>query len=867
MTPEASAVSPPADLPADAMQRWRDALKSGRHTLRSAFCARADTARLLRGHARLVDGVVIAVWSELGGPAAAALVAVGGYGRGQLFPHSDVDVLILLPRALDASGTAFVERFLGVLWDIGLEIAHSVRTIAECTSEMAADATIKTSLLEHRWIAGSRPLYRAFGRAFTEAMDVPLFYEAKMLEQQQRHLKYHDAAYNLEPNVKESPGGLRDLQTVLWIARAAGLGRGWSELAKAGLITTQEARTVSRQERLVGALRVRLHYLAGRREDRLVFDLQNALAHELGFADTAAKSASEQLMQRYYRAAKLVRQVNIILLQNLHARLFAVPTEPVVIDDDFVAIDELLEIRDEALFEQRPGAMLDAFLTMQRRPELKGMSARTLRGLWRNRHRVDARFRRDPANRARFIQLLREPRGITHELRRMNLYGILGHLVPAFGRVVGQMQHDLFHVYTVDEHILMVIRNLRRFTESQHAHEYPLCSRLIGGFERKEVLYLAAFFHDIAKGRGGDHSLLGEVEARRFCRAHALRPEDCELVGWLVAQHLTMSATAQKQDISDPNVVTAFTERIGTERRLIALYLLTVADIRGTSPKVWNAWKGQLLEDLYRAARDRLAGTAGTVTLADSLLARQREAQRLLRLYAVPEGAENALWSRLDNVYFQRHTADEIAWHTRHLSWRVDGTAPVVRARLSRAEAGLQVAVYLPDQKDLFARISGFFGRRRLSILEAKIHTTRHGYALDTITVHDPADPSASYRDAIQLIEFELAKVLTDEAPLEPPVVGRASRHLRHFPLTPEVRIFPDDQGVHFILEIVAGDRPGLLAKIAYTLTQANINIVSAKINTLGERAEDAFLIDGARLHDEQALLRLETALYEQLRI
>ena len=867
MTPEASAVSPPADLPADAMQRWRDALKSGRHTLRSAFCARADTARLLRGHARLVDGVVIAVWSELGGPAAAALVAVGGYGRGQLFPHSDVDVLILLPRALDASGTAFVERFLGVLWDIGLEIAHSVRTIAECTSEMAADATIKTSLLEHRWIAGSRPLYRAFGRAFTEAMDVPLFYEAKMLEQQQRHLKYHDAAYNLEPNVKESPGGLRDLQTVLWIARAAGLGRGWSELAKAGLITTQEARTVSRQERLVGALRVRLHYLAGRREDRLVFDLQNALAHELGFADTAVKSASEQLMQRYYRAAKLVRQVNIILLQNLHARLFAVPTEPVVIDDDFVAIDELLEIRDEALFEQRPGAMLDAFLTMQRRPELKGMSARTLRGLWRNRHRVDARFRRDPANRARFIQLLREPRGITHELRRMNLYGILGHLVPAFGRVVGQMQHDLFHVYTVDEHILMVIRNLRRFTESQHAHEYPLCSRLIGGFERKEVLYLAAFFHDIAKGRGGDHSLLGEVEARRFCRAHALRPEDCELVGWLVAQHLTMSATAQKQDISDPNVVTAFTERIGTERRLIALYLLTVADIRGTSPKVWNAWKGQLLEDLYRAARDRLAGTAGTVTLADSLLARQREAQRLLRLYAVPEGAENALWSRLDNVYFQRHTADEIAWHTRHLSWRVDGTAPVVRARLSRAEAGLQVAVYLPDQKDLFARISGFFGRRRLSILEAKIHTTRHGYALDTITVHDPADPSASYRDAIQLIEFELAKVLTDEAPLEPPVVGRASRHLRHFPLTPEVRIFPDDQGVHFILEIVAGDRPGLLAKIAYTLTQANINIVSAKINTLGERAEDAFLIDGARLHDEQALLRLETALYEQLRI
>jgi len=867
MTSETAAAMPPVGAPAGAAHLWRGELKAGRAVLRAAFDARPDTPRLLREHARLVDGVVASVWSGLGAPAEAALVAVGGYGRGQLFPHSDVDVLILLPHALDSAGTAFVERFLGVLWDIGLEIGHSVRTIAECEAEMAADVTIKTSLLEHRIVAGSRSLHRAFGRAFAAAMDVPLFYEAKALEQQQRHLKYHDTAYKLEPNVKESPGGLRDLSTVLWIARAAGLGRTWRELAQAGLITMQEARTVSRQERLVGALRVRLHYLAGRREDRLVFDHQNALARELGLVDTPAKGASEQLMQRYYRAAKLVRQVNVIVLQNLHARLFPIPTEPVAIDGDFQAIDELLHVRDEALFERRPAAMLDAFLTMQRHPELKGMSARTLRALWRNRHRVDARFRRNPENRARFVQILREPRGITHELRRMNLYGILGHVVTAFGRIVGQMQHDLFHVYTVDEHILMVIRNLRRFTESQHAHEYPLCSRLIGDFERKEVLYLAGLFHDIAKGRGGDHSALGEIEARRFCRAHGLPADDVELVAWLVAHHLSMSTTAQKQDISDPEVIAAFARHAGNERRLVALYLLTVADIRGTSPKVWNAWKAQLLEDLFLATRARLAGAAGNVTLADSLLARQREAQRLLRLYAVADGAERALWSRLDNVYFQRHTADEIAWHARHFQWRVEGTAPVVRARLSRAEAGLQVAVYLPDQKDLFARISGFFGRRGLSIVEAKIHTTRHGYALDTFTVHDPADPDAAYRDAIQLVEFELAKVLKDQEPLEPPVVGRASRHLKHFPLTPEVTIFPDDKGTHYILEIVAGDRPGLLARIAYTLAQANINIVSAKINTLGDRAEDVFLIDGARLHDEQALLRLETTLYEQLRL
>ena len=857
----------PATSPGDAAQRWRAELKSGRAALRATFHARPDTARLLREHARLVDSVIAEAWDELSAPPRAALVAVGGYGRGQLFPHSDVDVLILLPEALDGAGTGFVERFLGVLWDIGLEIGHSVRTIAECEAEMATDITVKTSLLEHRCIAGSRSLHRAFGHRVAAALDAPFFYEAKTLEQQQRHLKYHDAAYNLEPNVKESPGGLRDLQTVLWIARAAGLGRTWRELAQNGLITSQEARTVSRQEGFIGGLRARLHYLAGRREDRLVFDQQNALARELGFVDTPTKVASEQLMPRYYRAAKLVRQVNVILLQNLHARLFPIAAEPVAIDEVFQSADELLDIRDESLFEQRPSAMLDAFLTMERHAELRGMSARTLRALWRNRHRVDARFRRDPQNRAKFIELFRETRGITHELRRMNLYGILGNLVPAFGRIVGQMQHDLFHVYTVDEHILMVIRNLRRFTEPQHAHEYPLCSRLMGDFESREVLYLAALFHDIAKGRGGDHSALGAVDARRFCRAHALPPNDVDLIAWLVANHLTMSTTAQKQDISDPDVIAAFAARVGNERRLVALYLLTVADIRGTSPRVWNAWKGQLLEDLFYATRSRLAGAAGGPTLADSLLARQREAQRLLRLYAVPDCAERALWGELDNVYFQRQTADEIAWHARQLHWRVRGTGPVVRARVARLEAGLQVAVYLPDQKDLFARISGFFGRRGLSIVEAKIHTTRHGYALDTFTVHDPADPAASYRDAIQLVEFELAKVLSEQRPLEPPVMGRASRHLKHFPLTPEVQIFPDDKGTHHIIEIVAGDRPGLLATIAYTLARANINIVSAKINTLGERAEDVFLVDGARLHDEQALLRLETTLYEQLRI
>jgi len=863
-------VTEPTAVATAPVVRWRRELDAGRRALEAQFRSHRQARRLLAEQSRLTDRVLCGLWAETEPPEGTALVAVGGYGRGRLFPHSDVDVLVLLPRPLaemQPGSDAAVERFVSQMWDLGLEVGHSVRTIEECEKEMGGDAVVRTSLLERRLLAGSHALYRRFARRFALTLDLRGFFEAKALEQQQRHLRHQDTAYNLEPNLKESPGGIRDLQTILWIASAAGLGDTWRALAVHGLMTAAEAREILRQERLLEDLRVRLHYLTGRREDRLVFDVQTALARELGLADTATRRASELLMQRYYRAAKSIRQLNVILLQNLHARLFPAEVSVAPIDEEFQTVDELLDLKDEETFARRPGAILDSFLTLQRHPELKGMSAPTLRALWRHRGRVDAAFRRDPANRARFLSVLRQPRGVTHELRRMNQYGILGRYIPAFGRIVGQMQHDLYHVYTVDEHILMVIRNLRRFTEPQHAHEYPLCSRLITDFANPELLYIAALFHDIAKGRGGDHSRLGGGDARRFCRLHGLSAEDTELVAWLVAQHLSMSLTAQKQDISDPTVVATFASLVRTERRLAALHLLTVADIRGTSPKVWNAWKAKLLEDLFHLTQARLSGRAGPIRLDDSLEARRVEASRQLRLYAVPENAEQALWQKLDGVYFQRHSADEIAWHARQLCFRVDGQAPVVKARLSRAGVGLQVMIYLPDQKALFARICGFFGQARLSILDAKVHTTRHGYALDTFTVHDPANPNASYRDAIGFIEFELKRTLSEAAPLQAPEVGRISRQLKHFPLSPEVRLFPDDKGTHYILEIVAGDRPGLLARIAYTLAHSNINVASAKINTLGERAEDVFLIDGARLHDEAALVRLETALYEQLRI
>ena len=874
------------------VQRWRQTLREGQAGLRERYFAKPEAFVLLHSHCRLVDRILRGLWKDFAIPPSHALVAVGGYGRGELYPHSDVDVLILRPEApspppaltkdaippedsqqaegANESGDDQDERigrFLSALWDVGFEVGHSARTIAECRREMQADVTVLTTLLENRLLAGSHDLYRSLMDVVKSDLDLRAFYDAKVLEQQQRHIRHHDLASNLEPNIKESPGGLRDLQTVLWIARAAGIGWKWSQLAAAGLLTRDETRHVTRRERVLQHLRIRLHYLANRREDRLVFDLQNQLAASMGIEDDGNRRASEHLMQRYYRAAKAIRQSNVFLLQNLQVKLFPIDSVPHPIDRNFHAVNEFLDIRRNDTFEKDPHTILESFLTMQRHPGLKGMSARTLRALWQARRRIDNEFRRDPVNRAAFMQILREPRGITHELRRMNQYGILGRYLPVFGRIVGQMQHDLFHVYTVDEHILMVVRNLRRFTEAQHAHEYPLCSRLIADVARKEVLYIAGLFHDIGKGRGGDHSTLGAHDARVFCGQHGLAQEDADLVVWLVEQHLMMSTTAQKQDISNPDVVHAFAQRVVSERRLIALYLLTVADIRGTSPKVWNGWKAKLLEDLFHAARRVLEGASATATLQDSLAERQVEALKLLRTQGLREDAHQPLWNQLDPVYFQRHTAEEIAWHTKLLYYRVDSPELVVKARPSKAGEGLQLAIYVRDQPNLFARICGFFGKLQFNIVESKIYTTRHGYALDTFTVLDPEGTRTHYRDLTSYVEYELTKRLEDPSPTGPIPAGRVSRRLKAFPITPEVAIFPDDKGSQFILELVAGDRPGLLAGIADILARQNVAVHSAKINTLGERAEDVFLISGPRLHDENALVRLETTLLQTLRM
>ena len=843
-------------------------LKADRAQLIAAFREDSKPEKLLRSLRQSVDAVLTEAWNASNLPLDAALVGVGGYGRGELFPFSDVDLLILLAEPANALTQARLEGLVQLLWDLGLEIGHSIRTVDECLVESEADITVQTSLLEARLITGGAAVFEELQQRYSEAMDPQAFFQAKMAEMRLRHAKYEDTAFSLEPNCKESPGGLRDLQAILWVAKAAGLANSWGQLALRGLVTQTEARQLMEKESAFKDIRIRLHLQANRREDRLLFDLQTPIAETFGLKTTGegahVRRASEYLMQRYYWAAKTVTQLNTILLQNIEAQLFPQDLEPEAINERFDDVGGFIDIADDNIFETTPSSILEMFVLMTERPHLKGMTARTMRALWHARSLIDAEFRADPVNRANFLRILQAPVGLVHALRRLNDTGVLGRYLPSFRPIIGQMQHDLFHVYTVDQHIMMVVRNMRRFTMTEHAHEYPFCSQLIANFPRSWLLYVAALFHDIAKGRGGDHSILGVADAVQFCEEHGLGAEDTELVAFLVREHLVMSTVAQKQDMSDPDVIQAFANLVKDERHLTALYLLTVADIRGTSPKVWNAWKAKLLEDLYRITLRVLGGEPPSADR--ELKNRQVEAMATLRLFGLPPDAHETLWAQLDMAYFLRHDASDIAWQTRSLYDRVDSERPVVKCRLAPIGEGLQVTVYMKDQPDLFARICSYFDRKNFSILDAKIHTTRHGYALDTFLVTEQ-NFAKSYRDIINLIEHEICELLVSQSPLPVPTRGRLSRLSRTFPIAPTVDLRPDERGQYYLLSIAANDRTGLLYSIANVLTRYRINVHTAKIMTLGERVEDVFLIDGAVLNNARNQIQLETDLLDALKV
>ncbi len=866
-----SALFDPLRLAPASLAALRHRFRSGRAELVDHFRQSRATApaatRLIRALARHVDATLVGLWSATPMPPGATLLAVGGYGRGELFPHSDVDVLVLVPPLAAPSAPAQIEAFITACWDLGLEIGSSVRSVEDCVELARRDVTVQTALLEARFICGARRPFARFRSATAEALDVHAFLRAKTLEMGQRHVKFEGTPYSLEPNCKESPGGLRDLQLVIWIARAAGLGRTWSELAAKGLITPFEVNQLHKHEGTLRVIRAMLHTLAGRREDRLVFDLQTALAEAFGYKATKGQHSSEVLMHRYYWAAKAVTQLNQILMMNIEERISGSEQQPMRrINARFFDRGGTLEVARDDLYFENQHAILETFLIYQQTPGLQGLSSRTLRALYNARNTMDAKFRRDPLNRELFMAMLREPSGTTHAFRLMNQTSVLGRYLWVFRRIVGRMQHDLFHVYTVDQHILMVLRNMRRFFIPEHAHEYPFCSQLASTWDAPWVLYIAALFHDVAKGRGGDHSDIGASEARRFCRDHGIAKAESQLIEFLVKHHLTMSRIAQKEDLSDADVITGFARLMGNERRLTALYLLTVADIRGTSPKVWNAWKAKLLEDLYRLTLRALGGARPN--LDAEIEARKQEARGMLALRSALPGTEEPLWKTLEISYFARHDAADIAWHARELWRHLNTGVPVVRARPSSVGDGLQVLVFAPDRPDLFARICGYFDGAGFSVQDAKVHTTRAGYALDTfqiVSAHGE-EAVAGYRDFIQLVEIQASAALASSGPLpESSRSTRVSRRVRSFPVTPRVALAPDERAQRWLLTVSASDRSGLLYAIARVLARNRINLQLAKVTTLGERVEDTFLVDGPVLQQSREQLRVESEVLDAI--
>ena len=856
--------------PADPVPAFRAALAEGTANLRQRFEAEEAIGTLVRDRARLVDVVLLAAWHLRAGPAARelALVAVGGYGRGELHPSSDIDVLVLLPKGEHALWQPGLESFLAFLWDIGLEVGHSVRTIDDCQRESLADVSVATSLMEARLLQGPESLFVAMRRALANdrVWTSADFYAAKVREQQQRHHRYHDTAYNLEPNVKASPGGLRDIQTIAWVAKRHFGAETIDELVDHGFLTEAELQRLKTAQDFLWRVRFALHDLTGRREDRLLFDHQQRLAKLFGYEDATYTLAVEQFMQRYYRTVMVISVLNELLLQLFREVLLMdqrQPPEP--LNARFQVRGDTIETTTEDTFARHPSAMLELFVLMTQNPQLQGIRASTLRSLQRHQWLIDEEFRQNPRHHRLFLELMRAPEGLTRALRRMNAYGVLGRYIPAFGRIVGRMQYDLFHAYTVDAHTLFVLRNLRRMALSRFDHEFPRHSLIFQQLPKPELAFLAALFHDIAKGRGGDHSDLGSVDAEAFCLEQGLGRYDARLVAWLVRHHLLLSVTAQKKDISDPDVVNEFARTVGDQVHLDYLYMLTCADVRGTNPKLWNAWKASLFEDFYeRTKRALRRGLESPVDPEELVSETQAEARELLAKEQVPHAALERTWALFSEAHFLRHAAAEVAWHTQLLAPRApDDETPLVAVRPQGTRGGTTVFTWTLHRHRSFARTTAVLDQLGLNILDARITPTRHGYDVAMFTVLEDNGAPITDRTRIHEIEQAMTRALTERAQGAPIVSRRVPRQVRVFATRPQVDFTEDERNGRTILELVAADRPGLLSEVGRAFVDAKVDVHGARISTVGERAEDVFYLSDAdnRTLDTDTCARLRERL------
>jgi [protein-PII] uridylyltransferase len=850
---------------------FRQVLDQGSELLKDRFVADEPIEDLVRDRARLVDVALRAAWVSHAGKFTGdlGLVAVGGYGRGELHPSSDIDIMVLLPKSDSADWQPDIERFLTFLWDIGLEVGHSVRSIDDCQRESLADISVATTLFEARLLSGPEPLFAGMRRALApdRLWSSQDFFEAKVKEQTERHHRYFDTAYNLEPNVKSSPGGMRDIQTIGWVAKRHFGAETLDELVAHGFLTREELRKLHAAQSFLWKVRFGLHVLTGRREDRLLFDYQIKLAKLFGYEDASFTLAVEQLMQKYYRTVMDISLLNEMLLQLFREAILTQSAAPVAVNARFQIRNDYLEVTNPEVFARYPSALLELFVLLQQHPDVRGVRAETIRLIGTHVSLIDEEFRQNPRHHRLFIEILCAPVGVTHELRRMNLYGVLGRYIPSFGRVVGRMQYDLFHAYTVDAHTLFVVSNLRRFAMPKFNHEFPALSQIMQSLPRQEVAYLAALFHDIAKGRGGDHSELGAVDAEAFCLEQGLGRYEARLVAWLVRNHLILSITSQKKDISDPDIIQQFARHVGDQVHLDYLYVLTVADVRGTNPKLWNSWKARLFEEFYERTKRALRRGLETPIDQEQLI-RETQDQALSKLPVDIQQRAAAVWAQWTEAYFLRYTPEEIAWHTALLAERPpNDDTPLVAVRQLTDRGGTAVLTYTPRRLRSFARTTGVLDQMGLNVVDARLITSANGFSLETYVVLE--DNGAVIADALRIREIErgLWRVLQQVGDLPTAVTRRAPRQVRMFWTPTQVNFSVDARNERTILELIAADRPGLLSEVGRVFRAERVAINGAKIMTVGERAEDVFYItreDGGLLK-EDSCQRVQEALMQAL--
>jgi [protein-PII] uridylyltransferase len=851
--------------PADLRKSFKERIRCVNAAFAEDFRAGVPAARLIRARSDFLDELLTLAWTHFMGTYRnrLALVAVGGYGRRELHPHSDIDILVLLnaPRQdespeADTACAQSLAAFCNFLWDIGLKPAQSVRTVNDCVGMVRADQTVITNLIESRLIYGRQALFDELWARIGPDHIWPSheFFEAKMAEQAARYAKYHDTAYNLEPNIKEGPGGLRDIQIIGWIIKRHYNSHHLQDLLSQGWLTEAEYSELVQAQDFLWQVRFALHSLTGRAEDRLLFEYQKELARQFGYLDPDINQAVEQFMQRYFRTVMGLERLNEVVMQLFKEAVLHRDTEVVIlpINEHFQAANQFVEALHPGVFREHPLALLQVFLLLQQNTGLQGIRASTIRLIRQHLYLIDEDFRRNPEARRLFMAILRQPVGITHQLRRMNRYGVLAAYLPAFGRVVGRMQYDLFHVYTVDEHTLFVIRNIRRFSLERFRTDHPLGNEIFQMIEKPELLYIAALMHDIAKGSGGDHSTVGAAIAQDFCAQHGIGARDTNLVKWLVQHHLLMSMTAQRKDINDPDVIHEFARAVGDQNTLDHLYLLTVADIRATNPSLWNSWKDALLKELYLTTRWVFRrGLTKPLDQAERIEAVKTESRALLNRLGLPDRTIDHVWRPFIDEYFLRYLPEEIAWHSVAIEACPEADLPLVLLRPVSQRGSAEIFIYLRNRDFIFAHTTAILDQLGLNVLDAKIITAGEGYALNSYQVLEST--GEPIRDQLRQIQI-CAKIREcllqpNREPIE--VQRREPRQIKHFTVPTQIFFHEDPQNRYTILELVATDRPGLLSKVGQAFSHCGIRLYNAKISTIGSRAEDIFYITD---HTDQPL-------------